>query len=227
MDLQKILIYLSDLENNNEREWYHSHKKQLEEANIEFEKAIQELINQIGMNDPSILHNRPKDLTFKLVRDTRFSKDKVPYNPTFRAHISSAGKLPIPVGYFISIRPGNLSFLGGGLFASIFKDATAMIRDYISEHGDEFKKIISDSEFRSRFMVFGEALKNVPKGYDPGHPMAEYLKYKSWYLEYKIPDSLLADTDSFINESVEVFKRMQPFNAFLNKALADFKMPSR
>lgn len=53
------------------------------------------------------------DLTFKLVRDTRFSRDKSPYNPAFRAHISSMGKLPIPVGYFIMIKPGNQSFLGG------------------------------------------------------------------------------------------------------------------
>ena len=48
--------------------------------------------------DSSILHNNPKDLTFKIVRDTRFSHDKSPYNPAFRVHISSKGKMPVPVG---------------------------------------------------------------------------------------------------------------------------------
>ena len=34
------------------------------------------------------------------------------------------------------IKPGNQSFLGGGLFADMFKDATAMVRDYIAQNGE-------------------------------------------------------------------------------------------
>jgi uncharacterized protein (TIGR02453 family) len=173
------------------------------------------------------LHNYPKDLTFKLVRDTRFSHDKSPYNPTFRAHISSAGKLPVPVGYYVSVRPGNRSFIGGGLFASMFKDATTMMRDYIVEYGAEFQRIISDRVFAENFAIKGEALKNVPAGYDREHPQAQYLKNKSWYLEYPMPDSLFVDAEQFIKEATGKFVLMQPFNAFLNKALINFKMPTR
>ncbi|HHV08977.1 MAG TPA: DUF2461 domain-containing protein [Clostridiales bacterium] len=97
------------------------------------------------------------------------------YNPAFRAHISSKGKLPIPVGYYIKIQPGNRSFLGGGLFADMFKDATDMIRDSIAMHGDEWSKIINEKSFSETFIsVKGECLKNVPRGYDPLHPQAEY-----------------------------------------------------
>ena len=103
MDL--ILKYLKDLSKNNNREWYHSHKSEYKSANSQFEDLLQELIFRIGESDSSILHNVPKELTFKLVRDTRFSHDKSPYNPAFRAHISSKGKLPIPVGYYIIISP--------------------------------------------------------------------------------------------------------------------------
>lgn len=35
------------------------------------------------------------------------------------------------------IKPGNQSFLGGGLFADMFKDATTMIRNYIVGHNQE------------------------------------------------------------------------------------------
>ncbi len=227
METQKILTYLSDLDVNNNRDWYHAHKKQYQEANIEFERLIQELIFEVGKTDSSILHNNPTELTFKLVRDTRFSNDKSPYNPSFRAHISSAGKLPIPVGYFISIRPNNRSFLGGGLFASMFKDATTMIRDYIAECGEEFESIITDKNFTSKFSVKGEALKNVPKGYSLEHPQATYLKNKNWYLEYPITDSLILTPDCFIYEATQIFISMQRFNEYLNKALIDFKMPTR
>lgn len=68
-------------------------------ANAEFERLLQALILEIGKFDSSILHNNPKDLTFKIVRDTRFSHDKSPYNPAFCAHISPKGKLPVPAGY--------------------------------------------------------------------------------------------------------------------------------
>lgn len=227
MNTTKILTYLTDLSENNNREWYHAHKTEYKEANAEFETLVQELILELGKTDSSIIHNAAKDLTFKLVRDTRFSHDKSPYNPAFRAHISSKGKLPIPVGYYLMIKPGNQSFLGGGLFADMFKDATSMVRDYLTAHPDEWEEIIQEPGFSEYFKVQGSALKNVPKGYDKEHPQAEYLKYKSWFLEYPITDQMIQDADSFFSLAVDVFQRMKPFNDYLNRALKDFKMPER
>ena len=110
MNLTTILRYLTGLSENNDREWYHAHKAEYKEANAEFEEFLQALILRIGEFDPSVVHNVPQTLTFKLNRDTRFSHDKSPYNPAFRAHISAMGKLPIPVGYYLMIKPGNQSF---------------------------------------------------------------------------------------------------------------------
>ena len=225
--MNSILEYLSDLEKNNNREWYHANKERYKKANTAFESFIERLILSIGEFDSSVIHNAPKDLTFKLVRDTRFSHDKSPYNPAFRAHIASKGKLPVPVGYYVQIVPGNRSFLGGGLFAPMFRDATEMVRNYISAHGDEFAAIISDKEFAKLFTVKGEALKNVPLGYDKDHPQAEYLKNKSWFLEYPVSGEMLVDADSFAAAAAHIFQLMKPFNDYLNKALADFKMPVR
>ena len=119
MNTRLILNYLAELSANNTREWYHGHKKENKEATAQFEMLVRELIYGIGTFDQSVLHNDPKELTFKLVRDTRFSHDKSPYNPAFRAHISSMGKLPVPVGYYLMIKPNGGTFLGGGLFADI------------------------------------------------------------------------------------------------------------
>jgi uncharacterized protein (TIGR02453 family) len=224
---KNILSYLNDLEQNNNREWYHSRKTENKTAVNDFEALIQDLIFKIGEFDSSILNNNPKDLTFKLVRDTRFSHDKSPYNPTFRCHISSSGKLPIPVGYFLCIRPNNRSFLGGGLFADMFKEATNLIRDYIYNHAEEFQSIITSKTFSENFKVTGTSLKNVPKGYSADSPVAEYLKFKSFYIEYPIEDSLLLDSKSFVNCAAEKFLLMKPFNDFINRALEGFVMPTR
>ena len=227
MNTQSIMNYLSELSSHNDREWYHASKDSYKKANAEFEMLLQSLMLEIGKFDSEILHNNPKDLTFKLVRDTRFSHDKSPYNPAFRAHISSKGKLPVPVGYYIMIKPGNRSFLGGGLFADMFKDATSMMRSYLAEHGDEWEKVIHDPEFETYFTVQGNALKNVPAGYDKEHPQAEYLKYKSWYLEYPLKDEEIKDADAFLAKAAGLFRIMKPFNDYLNQALAGFEMPAR
>ena len=227
MDTQLILSYLKSLSENNNREWYHAHKAEYKEANAQFEALVQELILQIGKFDRSILPGEAKELTFKLVRDTRFSHDKSPYHPAFRAHIGPCGKLPVPVGYYLMIKPGGQSFLGGGLFAASFKDATSMVRDHIAANGGEWERILHDPGFQKEFSVQGTALKNVPAGYDKEHPQAEYLKFKSWYLEYPVSDDMVADGERFLAEAVRLFRIMKPFNDFLNQALKDFQMPAR
>lgn len=227
MNTKFMLNYLSNLSQNNNREWFSATKKERQEATAIFEELLQELIYGIGTFDKSVLHNVPKELTFKLVRDTRFSYDKSPYNPAFRAHISSMGKLPIPVGYYIMIKPDGNSFLGGGLFTDMFSDATKMVRDYITKNPAEWEEIINNEEFKKYFVVKGSSLKNVPNGYDKNHSQAEYLKYKSWYVEFLLSDNEICDDNALITKAIAVFKAMKPLNDYLNKALKDFKMPTR
>jgi len=227
MNTALIMDYLWALSRNNNREWYHENKEAFKRANEEFERLLERLILEIGKFDGSILHNNPKDLTFKIVRDTRFSHDKSPYNPGFRAHISSKGKLLVPVGYYLMIKPGNQSFLGGGLFADMFKDGTAMVRDYIAENGEEWERIIHEPEFEKYFTVRGTALKKVPAGYEKEHPQGEYLKFKSWYVEFGVSDEEVRDGEEFAARAAEIFRVMKPFNDYLNKALVRFRMPER
>lgn len=227
MNTRLILEYLRGLSEHNDREWYHAHKEEYRQANARFEELLGALIAEIGRFDGSVLHNSPKDLTFKLVRDTRFSHDKSPYNPAFRAHISSRGKLPVPVGYYIMIKPGGQSFLGGGLFADMFREATAMVRDYIAANPGRWEEIIHADAFRANFTVKGTALKNVPAGYDRDHSQAEFLKYKSWYLEVPIADEEFLDADRFLARAAGLFELMKPFNDYLNEALREFRMPER
>lgn len=227
MNTKIILDFLTDLSKNNAKEWMDQNKAAYKEAYNEFADLVQEFIVQLSEADPSIRYLNSRDLIFRLNRDTRFSHDKSPYNPAFRAHISAQGKLPVPVGYYLMIKPGGQSFLGGGLFADMFKDATTMIRDYISQNGKEWEKIVHAPAFENHFTVQGAALKNVPAGYDKEHPQAEYLKFKSWYLEYPLEDEALSDGEAFVAKAAVLFQIMKPFNDYLNKALTGFQMPSR
>jgi uncharacterized protein (TIGR02453 family) len=226
MDTKIIYNFLQDLSENNSIDWMKNNKKYYEQARNGCETLIQELINGIKIFDKSVKDLSPKDLMFRLNRDTRFRNDKSPYNPSFRAHISSAGRTPIPAGYYLSIKPGKI-FLGGGLFVAQFPEATKMVRDYIIKNEKKFTEIIEEETFFSNFEIVGEKLKNVPKEYDKEHKYAGYLKHKAWDIEYYNKDNVFLVADKFIRLSVEMFKYMKPFNDFLNKALKDFKMPER
>lgn len=227
MNTQIMYAYLVELENNNERQWYHDNKAMRDDAFREFESLIYELIAGIREFDDNIFTDDPRSLTFKQVRDTRFSHDKSPYNPVLRAHLGPSGKLPVPVGYYLCIAANDRTFFGGGLFTGMFKEATTMIRDYIVKHGAKLEEILNAPEFKNYFQLKGEKLKNVPRGYDKEHPQRELLKYKSWYIEYFVDDAIVLDNHQFIALAVECFRVMKPFNDFLNQALRDFSMPIR
>lgn len=51
MNTGLILNYLTELSENNNREWYHLHKAQYKEAEAEFEELLQRLILEIGKTD--------------------------------------------------------------------------------------------------------------------------------------------------------------------------------
>lgn len=221
--MKSALDFLRDLSENNTLNWMHQNKARYGEARRAFLGFVQALIAEIAHFDGAVAHLQAEELLFRLNRDTRFSLDKSPYNASFRAHIAPCGKLPVPVGYFVCIRPGA-SFLGGGLFLD-FPQTTARVRDYIAANGDQFLATVNDAEFSSRFAVGGEKLKNVPKGYDSARPWAEYLRFKSWYIEHPIPDGAIESCD--VRAMAETFRHMKPFNDYLNAALDGFKMPER
>ncbi|MDR2904559.1 MAG: DUF2461 domain-containing protein [Helicobacteraceae bacterium] len=226
MDTRVIFNFLKDLSANNSFDWMKANKNMYDQAKLECEMLVQELINKINLFDNSVKDLIPKNLIWMLNRDARFSNDKSPYNPSFRAHISIAGRNPIPAGYYLNIKPNNI-FLGGGLFASQFPEATKLVRDYIVQNEKGFTKIIEERTFAENFEIVGEKLKNVPKEYEKEHKYAEYLKHKSWDIEYHVQDKIFLDANKFIELSVEMFKYMKPFNDYLNKALKDFKIPER
>ena len=67
----------------------------------------------------------------------------------------------------------------------------------------------------------------MPRGYDKEHPYGELLKYKSWYVEYPVEKDLFLDREAFLAEAVDVFRRIKPFNDFINKALEGLEMPGK
>ena len=62
-----MMEYLRQLQKNNQRDWFQSHKELRKEAEAEFEELLQDLMERIARFDPSISGFSPKELDRKSV----------------------------------------------------------------------------------------------------------------------------------------------------------------
>ncbi len=212
--------FLTDLKENNHRDWFLSHKNAYTTAKEEFEIFVDALIHEIAGFDASIAHQRAKDCIFRIYRDVRFSKDKSPYKTHFGAHITAAAKrseIHTKAGYYIHIEPGA-SMLAGGAYLPEGPWLKA-IRQEIAYNGDEFRGILDEPEFKKYFgEMEGEKLKRAPKDFEPDHPEIELLKHKSFLATNYCKDKAVT-TSNFLTYATGVFRAMHPFDLFLNRAM--------
>lgn len=223
MSTKHMFDFLQQLEAHNSFTWMHAHEKEYQQAKQAFIELSSEVLFELGKHDELYLQVDAKKRMGRLVRDTRFSKDKTPYNPRFMLHMSPYGNEPIPCGPFLCLKAED-SMVGGGLFLSAFAPATQKIRTAIASNSDAFTKIIEDLK-EHNIPILGESLKRVPKDFDPEHPLKDYLKYKSWYIEVPIMN---ADNEKeMIEEILHACELVKPLNDFLNEALGDLRLPKR
>lgn len=214
------LQFLRELKENNNKEWFTANKSRYETAKKEFEQFVDGLIARIASFDPAVAHFTAKDCVFRIYRDVRFSADKSPYKTHFGAHVTSAAKkseIHTRAGYYFHLEPGA-SMLAGGAYLPEGPWLKA-IRQEISYNLEEFKEIMNAPDFKKYFGdIEGEKLKRPPTDYPADHPAIELLKQKSFLASHKPTDQQLVSGD-FLEHCGKVFKALNPFDQFLNRAM--------
>jgi uncharacterized protein (TIGR02453 family) len=212
---KSTLLFLSDLKNNNDRNWFAENRKRYEDAKSNYETFVQEILNEIVRFDPIFRGLEPKSCMFRINRDTRFSHDKSVYKTNFGAFMVRGGKKngdKFP-GYYFHIEPGS-SFVAGGAYIPPAPWLNA-IRERIDGDAERLIKIVNDKEFRRYFGgLEGEKLRTAPKGYPKDHPHIELLKMKSYLAEMTIPDEVITSDECF-DLVIGSFRAMKPLNDFL------------
>ena len=79
MDIPGILDFLKVLAANNNREWFQEHKAEYLSVQADFEELLAGVIARLSPWDESVAHVLPRDCTYRIYRDVRFSSDKSPY----------------------------------------------------------------------------------------------------------------------------------------------------
>ncbi|WP_294140886.1 DUF2461 domain-containing protein [uncultured Sanguibacteroides sp.] len=211
--MKEILHFLSDLKENNNREWFQANKSRYLKIKVLHEEFIGELIREIAKFDPEIDGLAVKDCIFRIYRDTRFATDKTPYKTHIGAFMARGGKMDPRGGYYVHIEPGGSLFAGG-----IWCPPPAMLkalRQDVYDNIEEFTSIIREPEFAKYYYMDGEKLKKVPLPFPKDFPEGELLKYKNYTVTNDVSDAFW-EGDHLVERCAERLKLLLPFNRFLN-----------
>jgi len=108
---QSMLDFLSQLNNNNERDWFHANKSTYQTAVKDMQTLLQDIISELSAKYSIFEGTEPKKCMF---RDVRFSKDKRPCKPNFGTVIAPTGRKSLRAGFYVHIEPNDKSFWAGG-----------------------------------------------------------------------------------------------------------------
>ncbi len=223
MDINKSIQYLKHLEKNNNRDWFHANKDMYNEAKSEFEAFIDDLIPKVYKIDNEVGSLAAKDCIFRIFRDVRFSKNKLPYKTNFGAFISKGGRKSPNAGYYFHMEPGG-SFLGGGVYCpqpAYLKG----VRQEIYYNVPEFKKIISGKNFTKFYDGISEMddkLKKAPKGFPADFEDIELLRHKHYTCFHNVADKIIT-SDELSDYIIKAFKAMKEFNGFINRGIENIE----
>lgn len=216
-----IFRFLKDLAANNNREWFNEHRDEYETARTEFESFLSVVIARISLFDESIRGIQPKDCTYRIYRDTRFSSDKTPYKNHFGGYINAKGKKSNHCGYYVHIQPDSCMLAGGSL--CLPPNVLRALRQSIYDNIDEYRSIVEDPSFKRFFPIIGEDwLKTAPKGFPKDFKYIDYLKPREFVCSYNVPDAFFL-APNMLDKTEETFRQFKRFADFINYTIDDFE----
>lgn len=207
--------FLKNLKENNNKDWFDANKSDYlkqQEVMISFADA---LLQRLNLHDVIETVSGKKSL-HRIYRDTRFSKEKIPYKNNWSGGFSRATK-ERRGGYYFHIEPGN-TFVAGGFFGPNPEDLKR-VRDDISRDSTELRAILKSKDFKNAFgELQGEQLKTTPKGFNADDEAIDLLRFKQFLLVKKFTDKEVLDP-KFVDEVNTTFQNMRPFFDYMSEVL--------
>ena len=211
--MKQVLAFLRQLEMNNDRSWFKSHKDEYDALRAPWEQDMERLIGLVGEYDENVRGLAVKDCVYRIYRDIRFSKNKAPYKNYFSGVLGHGGRHTVMSGYYVHFQPGNV-MLGGGIWWPE-KPILNKLRALIDAEPEEFLKIVNGRDITSRYHWECDTLKTMPKDYPRDHPMADYLKMKEYILMMKPTEDYL-DCDDWVERIAADLRPLKPLHDYLN-----------
>ncbi|RCW90732.1 DUF2461 domain-containing protein [Winogradskyella arenosi] len=209
---QEVFSFLEKLEKNNNRDWFNEHKLEFKAIETQMKAVFQHLGELMSTHD---LIEKIK--VFRIYRDVRFSKNKLPYKTHFGGSFARH-KPELRGGYYVQIQPRNQSFIAVG-FWDPNKEDLLRIRKEFEMDDSEIRALIEAKPFKEIWgNLTGDSLKTAPKGFDKSHPAIDLIRRKQFVFVKSFTDKEVL-SDQFINEVNEAFIAVRPFFDFMSDVL--------
>jgi len=217
---KETLRFFAELKENNFRDWFIERKDHYQEYVLKpaqaFVVAFGERLKSISDGFTYDTRTNGRGSILRIHRDTRFSKDKTPYNTRLRIRfgegIGEKGKYP---GFIF-----GMDETGGHLLGGLYKLAKPTLDSYRDavvdeKSGAKLARIIESLLAQPGFKIGGEHYKRVPRGYDADHPRANLLLHNALYVHSpEIPVSVLKKPE-LVDRCYEHALKMSPVHHWL------------
>jgi len=207
-----VFSFLKKLKQNNNREWFHEHKTIFKEVELgvkQFYTQVYEQLNTVDSIDTFKI--------FRIYRDVRFSKNKLPYKTHFGGSFHRT-KPELRGGYYLHIAPQNESFIATG-FWDPNKEDLFRIRKEFEIDSEELRELMAQTEFKSVWgELQGDELKSAPRGFDKLDPNIDLIRRKQFIFTKKFTDKEVLSKD-FGQQIITDFKVIRPYFDYMSAVL--------
>ncbi|GAB4164260.1 MAG: DUF2461 domain-containing protein [Winogradskyella sp.] len=209
---KETLDFFNKLSKNNNRDWFNEHKPEFKAIEAKVKKAYNHLGELMSTHDQI-----EKIKIFRIYRDVRFSKNKLPYKTHFGGAFHRK-KPELRGGYYLHIQPNNESFIATG-FWEPNKEDLFRIRKEFEMDDSEIRAILNTETFSKTWGGFvGDELKTAPKGFDRAHPAIDLIRRKQFIFIKKYSDEEVLQED-FLKNVNNAFKNVRPFFDYMSDVL--------
>lgn len=215
--MKEVFRFLNDLSVNNDKVWFDANKGRYLEAKDRVEALAAEVLAGIRSFDDTIGPMAPKDCTYRIYRDLRFSKDKSPYKTHMGVYVNRGGKKSGYSGYYFHLGARSLGNIvaAGDIWCP--PDVLKVLREDILLGGGDFRQILSEADPRLTLDMDG-ALKRVPAGFPADTPDSDFYRVKAFCLSFA-PDDAFFTRKDLPARLVEIFRTTKPFLDYVNRAI--------
>ena len=214
--MKDIINFLEELVANNDRAWFEANRDRYKAVKSRMDAVAKDFIEAVAAFDPSVEGVQVKDATYRIYRDTRFTKDKSPYKTWFGVYVCPRGKRSGLSGYYMHVEPDqNHYMLCTGAYCPTAGEIKS-VREEIMTEGDAFVETIRQAEGFD--IDWSTAYKRMPQGWSAEDPHSEYYRLRNFLL-VKLIDRDFVLSDDFISRAADQMSRTRPFNDTLNRAI--------
>ncbi|NCO64270.1 MAG: DUF2461 domain-containing protein [Flavobacteriales bacterium] len=204
--------FLNSLEKNNNREWFNDHKKEFKAIETDIKKIYQAVFENLKKHD-----DIDKLKMFRIYRDVRFSKNKLPYKTHFGGSFHRT-KPHLRGGYYLHVQPNNESFIATGFWEPNKEDLLRMRKEFEMDD-QEMRDILNNKSFKQVWGdLVGDELITAPKGFDKDHKAIDLIRKKQYIFIKKFTDKEVLDSN-FIASVDEAFKTVRPYFNYMSDVL--------